>query len=257
MRIHKEGYKIIFNSFLIIAAILAIILFTTTSNPKIGYYSIGIGLILFILIVRFFREPKREVLSQDSSIILAPADGTIVIVKDVYEPEYLKCECTQVSIFMSVFNVHVNWFPIKGKVEYFKYHPGQYLVAMHPKSSEKNERTTVVTNVEGVNILTRQIAGYLARRIVCYAKEGNLMEAGDQMGFIKFGSRVDLFLPKDSRIQVTKGQRVKGCQTIIAKLPEATTILPQPTAKISEPTAKTSEPTTNTPAPSEPTAKLS
>lgn len=242
MRIHKEGYKIILNSFLIISALVAIILFATRGNPKVGYYTIAGALIFFILIVRFFREPKREVLSQDSSIILAPADGTIVIVKDVYEPEYLKCECTQVSIFMSVFNVHVNWFPIKGKVEYFKYHPGQYLVAMHPKSSEKNERTTVVTNVEGVNILTRQIAGYLARRIVCYAKEGSLMEAGDQMGFIKFGSRVDLFLPKDSRIQVTKGQRVKGCHTIIAKLPEATTILPQPTAKISEPTTNTSVP---------------
>lgn len=220
MRIHKEGYKIILNSFLLISAFVAIIFFTTRGTPKIGYYTIAGALILFILIVRFFREPKREVLSQDSSVILAPADGTIVIVKDVYEPEYLKCECVQVSIFMSVFNVHVNWFPIKGKVEYFKYHPGQYLVAIHPKSSEKNERTTVVSNVEGVNILTRQIAGYLARRIVCYAKEGSLMEAGDQMGFIKFGSRVDLFLPKDSRIQVTKGQRVKGTQTIIGKLPQ-------------------------------------
>lgn len=218
MRIHKEGYKIIFNSFLIIAAILAIILFTTTSSPKIGYYSIGSGLILFILIVRFFREPKREVLSQDSSIILAPADGTIVIVKDVYEPEYLKCECTQVSIFMSVFNVHVNWFPIKGKVEYFKYHPGQYLVAMHPKSSEKNERTTVVTNVEGVNILTRQIAGYLARRIVCYAKEGQEVSQSDELGFIKFGSRVDLFIPLDANVRVKLEDKVKGGVSVIATL---------------------------------------
>lgn len=219
MRIHKEGYKIILNSFLIIAAFLLIIFFAI-GNPKVSYYSIAVGIVLFTLIVRFFREPKRTPL-QDSSVIIAPADGTIVIVKDVYEPEYLKCECIQVSIFMSVFNVHVNWFPVKGKVEYFKYHPGQYLVAMHPKSSEKNERTTVVTNVEGTPILTRQIAGYLARRIVCYAKEGTIMEAGDQMGFIKFGSRVDLFIPKDSRVQVTKGQKVRGCETIIAKLPQA------------------------------------
>jgi len=218
MRIHKEGYKIILNSFLIIAAIVAIVFFTTV-NQKIEYYVAIAGVLMFILIVRFFREPSRIPL-EDSSAVIAPADGTIVIVKDVYEPEYLKCECTQVSIFMSIFNVHINWFPVKGKVEYFKYHPGKYLVAMHPKSSEKNERTSVVTNVNGTPILTRQIAGYIARRIVCYAKEGNLMSAGDQMGFIKFGSRVDLFLPKDSRIQVTKGQKVKGTQTIIAKLPQ-------------------------------------
>lgn len=218
MRIHKEGYKIVLNSFLIIAAIVAIIFFIIP-NSKVGYYFAIAGLLLFTLIVRFFREPKRTPII-DASSVIAPADGTIVIVKDVYEPEYLKCECIQVSIFMSVFNVHVNWFPVKGKVEYFKYHPGKYLVAMNPKSSEKNERTTVVTNVDGTHILTRQIAGLIARRIVCYAKEGNIMAAGDQMGFIKFGSRVDLFLPKGSRIQVTKGQKVKGCETIIAKLPQ-------------------------------------
>ncbi|MFA6770618.1 MAG: phosphatidylserine decarboxylase family protein [Bacteroidales bacterium] len=220
MRIHKEGYKIILNSFLIIAATVAGV-FLLIGNPKVGYYFSIVGLMLFVLIVRFFREPKRVPI-EDVSTVIAPADGTVVMVKDVYEPEYLKCECIQVSIFMSVFNVHVNWFPVRGKVEYFKYHPGKYLVAMHPKSSEKNERTTVVTNVDGTHILTRQIAGYIARRIVCYAKEGNIMAAGDQMGFIKFGSRVDLFLPKESRIQVTKGQKVKGCETIIAKLPETT-----------------------------------
>lgn len=218
MRIHKEGYKIILNSFLLIAAIVAIIFFIV-ENLTIGYYSAIAGLLLFTLIVRFFREPNRVPIDDITSVI-APADGTIVIVKEVYEPEYLKCECIQVSIFMSIFNVHVNWFPVKGKVEYFKYHPGKYLVAMHPKSSEKNERTTVVTNLNGTHILTRQIAGLIARRIVCYAKEGSIMAAGDQMGFIKFGSRVDLYLPKDSRIQVTKGQNVKGCETIIAKLPE-------------------------------------
>lgn len=215
MRIHKEGYKIILNSFLIIAAIVTITIILA-SSPKVGYYTTAAGLLLFILIVRFFREPNRTPIEESGSVI-APADGTVVIVKEVYEPEYLKCECIQVSIFMSVFNVHVNWFPVKGEVEYFKYHPGKYLVAIHPKSSEKNERTTVVTNVEGTKILTRQIAGFIARRIVSYAKEGNVMKAGDQMGFIKFGSRVDLFLPKESTIQVTKGQKVKGCETIIAK----------------------------------------
>ena len=218
MRIHKEGYKIILNSFLIIA-----VLVTATclllSNPYARYLAIGGGLILFVLIVRFFREPKREPVLDESAVI-APADGTIVIVKKVYEPEYLKAECTQVSIFMSVFNVHANWFPVNGKVLYYKYHPGRYLVAMHPKSSEKNERTTVVTERNGIPILTRQIAGYIARRIVCYAKEGSNVKMGDQMGFIKFGSRVDLFLPLESRIQVTKGQKVKALRTIIAKLPE-------------------------------------
>ncbi len=218
MRIHKEGYKIILNSFLIIAVLVTATCLLLT-NPNAKYLTIGGGLILFILIVRFFREPKREPVLDESAVI-APADGTIVIVKKVYEPEYLKAECTQVSIFMSVFNVHANWFPVNGKVLYYKYHPGRYLVAMHPKSSEKNERTTVVTERNGIPILTRQIAGYIARRIVCYAKEGSNVKMGDQMGFIKFGSRVDLFLPLESRIQVTKGQKVKALRTIIAKLPE-------------------------------------
>lgn len=218
MRIHKEGYKIILNSFLIIA-VLVTVTCLLLSNPNARYLAIGCGLILFVLIVRFFREPKREPVLDESAVI-APADGTIVIVKKVYEPEYLKAECTQVSIFMSVFNVHANWFPVNGKVLYYKYHPGRYLVAMHPKSSEKNERTTVVTERNGIPILTRQIAGYIARRIVCYAKEGSNVKMGDQMGFIKFGSRVDLFLPLESRIQVTKGQKVKALRTIIAKLPE-------------------------------------
>ncbi|MEA4868034.1 MAG: phosphatidylserine decarboxylase family protein [Bacteroidia bacterium] len=218
MRIHKEGYRIITNSFFIIAAMVAPF-FIFAQGTKCGIIAGSVGLLLFILIVRFFREPSREPLL-DQTAVIAPADGTIVIVKKVYESEYLKEECLQVSIFMSVFNVHVNWFPVKGKVLYFKYHPGRYLVAMHPKSSEKNERTTVVTETNGTRILTRQIAGYIARRIVCYAKEGSDVNVGEQMGFIKFGSRVDLFLPIDSRVQVTKGQKVKALQTIIAKLPQ-------------------------------------
>ena len=218
MRIHKEGYRIITNSFFIIAAMVAPF-FIFAQGTKCGIIAGSVGLLLFILIVRFFREPSREPLL-DQTAVIAPADGTIVIVKKVYESEYLKEECLQVSIFMSVFNVHVNWFPVKGKVLYFKYHPGRYLVAMHPKSSEKNERTTVVTENNGTRILTRQIAGYIARRIVCYAKEGSDVNVGEQMGFIKFGSRVDLFLPIDSRVQVTKGQKVKALQTIIAKLPQ-------------------------------------
>jgi phosphatidylserine decarboxylase len=217
MRIHKEGYKIIFNSFIILSAVVA--LFFIFAGMSISSYIAAVaGSVLFIFLLRFFRFPVR-LPKDDESSVFAPADGTIVEVKEVYENEYLKCETIQVSIFMSVFNVHINWFPIKGVVEYFKYHPGDYLVAMHPKSSEKNERTSVVINKNGTKILMRQIAGLLARRIVCYAVEDSEVAQGDQVGFIKFGSRVDLFLPLDSRVQVTRGQKVKGCNTIIAKLP--------------------------------------
>ncbi|MDP3436570.1 MAG: phosphatidylserine decarboxylase family protein [Bacteroidales bacterium] len=217
MRIHKEGYKIIFNSFIILAAVVSLF-FIFAGLSITSYIAAAAGSVLFIFLLRFFRVPIR-VAKDDETSVFAPADGTIVEVKEVYENEYLKCEAIQVSVFMSVFNVHINWFPIKGVVEYFKYHPGDYLVAMHPKSSEKNERTTVVINKNGTKILMRQIAGLLARRIVCYAVEGSEVAQGDQVGFIKFGSRVDLFLPLNSRVQVTRGQKVKGCNTIIAKLP--------------------------------------
>lgn len=219
MRIHKEGYKIIFNSFFIIAIPVAVLYFIIGAVAAF-YITLVAALLLFTLVVRFFRFPKIRAV-KDESAVIAPADGTIVIVKEVYEGEYLKTNCIQVSVFMSVFNVHINWFPVKGVVKYFKYHPGDYLVAMHPKSSEKNERTTIVVESKSGPVLFRQIAGYLARRIVCYAQEDTNVDQGEQAGFIKFGSRVDLFLPIDSRIQVTKGQTVKGARTIIARLPEA------------------------------------
>jgi len=221
MGIHKEGYRIIFNSFLIISLpVVVIFIWKGLTSP--GYIAALTGLLAFLFILSFFRSPKR-IAVKDNSCVFAPADGRIVIVKEVYEGEYLKTNCIQVSVFMSLLNVHVNWFPISGIVKYYKYHPGDYLVATHPKSSEKNERTTIVVEHEGTPVLFRQIAGLLARRIVCYAKEGSMVNQGDQTGFIKFGSRVDLFLPIDSRIQVTRGQRVKGCMTIIAKLPEVKT----------------------------------
>ncbi|MHC1778998.1 MAG: phosphatidylserine decarboxylase family protein [Bacteroidales bacterium] len=217
MRIHKEGYRILLNSFLIITTIV-IIFYLIAGASNVSYIATAAGVLLFIFVLRFFRAPVRYPKDEEGTVF-APADGTIVEVKNVFENEYLKCECIQVSVFMSVFNVHINWFPINGIVEYYKYHPGDYLVAMHPKSSEKNERTTVVVSNNGNKVLLRQIAGLLARRIVCYAAEGKEVKQGEQVGFIKFGSRVDLFLPLDSRIQVTKGQKVKGCDTIIAKLP--------------------------------------
>ncbi|MFA6335110.1 MAG: phosphatidylserine decarboxylase family protein [Bacteroidales bacterium] len=221
MGIHKEGYRIIFNSFLIISIVVAIV-FICKGLSDVSYIALSIGLLLFIFVLRFFRSSKRPIF-QDDTVVLAPADGKIVIVKETYEGEYLKADCIQVSVFMSLFNVHVNWFPVGGVVKYYKYHPGDYLVAMHPKSSEKNEHTSVVVDHNGTPVLFRQIAGLLARRIVCYAKEGALVNQGDQTGFIKFGSRVDLFIPIDSHVQVTRGQHVKGCQTIIAKLSEKKT----------------------------------
>jgi len=221
MVIHKEGYRIIFKSFLIISLpVLVIFIWKGLTTPS--YIALVAGLLAFIFVISFFRSPKRIAI-KDNTGVLSPADGRIVMVKEVYEGEYLKTNCIQVSVFMSLLNAHVNWFPISGIVKYYKYHPGDYLVAMHPKSSEKNERTTVVVENNGTPVLFRQIAGFLARRIVCYAKEGSFFNQGEQTGFIKFGSRVDLFLPIDSRIQVTKGQRVKGCLTIIAKLPEVKT----------------------------------
>lgn len=218
MKIHKEGYKIILNSFWILSLpVIAVYFLFPDSNAV--WYTFAAAILLFTLVVRFFRFPER-IAQTDDSVVLAPADGKIVIVKEVYEGEFLKQNCIQVSVFMSVFNVHINWFPVKGNVKYYKYHPGRYLVAMHPKSSEKNERTTIVVENERGVVLFRQIAGYLARRIVCYAKESSLVKQGDQAGFIKFGSRVDIFLPLDARVQVTKGQKVTGTQTIIATLPD-------------------------------------
>ena len=216
MKIHKEGYGIIRNTFLLFSAIAVLFFLVLGSSSIVSWIILAVLLIHFVIVVMFFRSPKR-VPVKDHTAVIAPADGKIVEVKEVYESEYLKCDCIQVSVFMSVFNVHVNWFPINGEVEYYKYHPGRYLVAMHPKSSEKNERTSIAVNTEGKKVLFRQIAGYIARRIVCYAVEGNSVVQGEQVGFIKFGSRVDLFLPLDVRVQVTKGQKVKGCETIIAK----------------------------------------
>lgn len=218
MRIHKEGYRIIAISFVIIGLVVGLILYFN-DLCVLSIISCAVGLALFLLITNFFRSPNRSPKIDEDSVI-AVADGTIVIVDEVYEPEYLKEKCIQVSIFMSIFNVHVNWFPIGGVVEYFKYHPGKYLVAWHPKSSEKNERTSIVVrHAHGHKVLFRQIAGYLARRVVCYAKEGTSVEQGNQTGFIKFGSRIDLFLPLGSDIMVEVGDKVKGRQTVIAELP--------------------------------------
>ena len=180
----------------------------------------GIGLVIFILIAQFFRNPVRTIERFDNQIVYAPADGKIVVIEPVFESEYFKEERIQVSIFMSPLNVHVNRNPVGGIINFVKYHPGKFLVAWHPKSSTDNERTTIVFG-EGENaILVRQIAGAVARRICYYLKEGQEVKQGEDFGFIKFGSRVDLFLPLDARINVKIGEISKGNKTIIAYLRE-------------------------------------
>jgi phosphatidylserine decarboxylase len=178
----------------------------------------GIGLLIFVLIAQFFRNPVRTIERFDNQIVYAPADGKIVVIEPVFESEYFKEDRIQVSIFMSPLNVHVNRNPIGGKINYYKYHPGEFLVAWHPKSSTENERTTIVFG-EGKNaLLLRQIAGAVARRICCYVNVGQEVKQGEDFGFIKFGSRVDLFLPMDAQINVQMGEVSIGNKTIIATL---------------------------------------
>lgn len=199
---------------LLIVVVLCVLIFFT---PSYIYWSgIVVFGLLYIFLLRFFRFPSRPQLSDDG-VLYAPADGTIVVIEKTVESEFFKDERIQVSIFMSVWNVHINWFPIKGVVEYFRHHHGKFLVAWHPKSSTENERTTVVLSNDKTKILLRQIAGFLARRIVCYASEGMNVQQNQQMGFIKFGSRVDIFLPVGTKVEVALKQKTVGGQTVIAR----------------------------------------
>ena len=200
MRLHKEGSKIMIFTF------IGLLVFNLALTPFI-----------FGVVVQFFRVPNRKVEIKDGQII-SPADGKVVVIEKVFEDEYYKEERIQVSIFMSPFNVHINWAPLSGQVKYVKYHPGRFLVAWHPKSSTENERTTIVFENNKGSILVRQIAGFLARRIVFFVKEEDKIDQGDEFGFIKFGSRVDLLLPTNAKIKVNLDQKVIGKQTIIAEL---------------------------------------
>ena len=213
---HKEGHKIIlFFLVAVIADILLLEYIFDDGHLKIILQSISI--IVLLLILQFFRNPIRNTIINDKHII-SPVDGKVVNIEKVYEKEYFKDERLQVSIFMSPLNVHVTRYPISGKVNYSKYHPGKYLVAWHPKSSEKNERTTIVLENKIIGeILYRQIAGALARRIVNYAEVGENVTQGKDAGFIKFGSRVDLFLPVDSSLNIEINKYVRGGEDIISK----------------------------------------
>lgn len=218
MTIHKEGRKIVALFFFSLLVINLLVYFLISKHFLVTWF-LGIASILFFLfIVRFFRKPNRKI-KVENGVIYAPADGKVLVIEETEEEEYFKDKRIQVSIFMSVWNVHINWFPITGLIKYYKYHPGQFLMARVPKSSTLNERTTVVLeDKDKKEILVRQIAGIVARRIICYAKEGNQVNQNSEMGFIRFGSRVDVFLPLDAKVEVKLGDKTKGTGTILARL---------------------------------------
>jgi len=218
MKLHKEGYTIMAVTAIILILINLGIQYLLPEGYWIPRIVLVASLFVFLLIVQFFRVPSRIVHKSDTQIV-APCDGKVVVIEEVVETEYFKGPRRQISIFMSPINVHINWNPISGVIQYFKYHKGLYLVAWHPKSSTDNERTTVVIRtVEGVDILFRQIAGAAARRIRWYVKEGDKVEQSTEMGFIKFGSRVDIFLPLDAEIKVNLQDKTVGSITVLAEL---------------------------------------
>ncbi|MDP4187629.1 MAG: phosphatidylserine decarboxylase family protein [Bacteroidota bacterium] len=216
--IHKEGIAVLAVIFIIILLVDSIIIRLSHLKGQSIVILVVISLLLFSFFVYFFRNPKREVVKNED-YVYAPADGQVVVIEETTEKECLKDRRIQISIFMSIWDVHINWYPVSGKVVYFKHHPGKYLIAKLPKSSTDNEHTTVVVEQKnGTKILLRQIAGAVARRIVPYAKEGLDVEQGEEMGFIRFGSRVDILLPVGTKIDVKLGQHVTGTQTVIAQL---------------------------------------
>ena len=214
--IHKEGFATIFIVTLVLVALNWGLTFITTNEVIVGLSMLA-SVVVFGIVLQFFRNPSRNT-PINANDIIAPCDGKVVVIEEVEEPEYFKDKRIQVSIFMNPFNVHVNRNPISGTVKYSKYHPGKYLVAWHPKSSTENERTTIVIEQpeEKQEVLFRQIAGAMARRVVNYSKEGQPAMQGAEMGFIKFGSRVDLFLPIGTQIKVKLGDKTVGGESIVA-----------------------------------------
>lgn len=214
IRIHREGRWIVA---ITIALLLGLVILSGKFLPyQVNYLISGIALVVLVLVMRFFRVPHRRPFL-DERTITAPSDGKVVVIEKVQEEEFLSGPAIQVSIFMSVHDVHINFFPVEGRVVYTRYHPGRYLLARHPKSSSLNERASTGIETAWGSILVRQVAGYVARRIRCYAREGERSRQGSEMGFIKFGSRLDLFLPPDAQIQVKTGQKVTGGLTPVAR----------------------------------------
>lgn len=221
-KVHREGTGLLLSMFTILF-IVNLVLFYAVSNKFIFYSVLTVSVVLYLIVLNFFRSPYRRFPYDSEGLVIAPADGTIVAIEEVEESQYFKDKRLQVSIFMSVFNVHANWFPVNGTVKHVSHQNGRFQAAYLPKSSTENERSTIVIRTDyGVDVLTRQIAGAMARRIVTYAKEGEYCEVNEQMGFIKFGSRVDTFLPLDTEILVETDQKVTGNQTPIARLGKIT-----------------------------------
>ncbi len=217
MTFHKEGVPSLSIAILCAAVVNAITFLFLNDYEVIKIIGYILSSLILIIIIQFFRSPKRNWVQREGDII-SPADGTVVVIEEVEETEYFNEKRLQVSVFMSPVNVHINRYPISGNLKYYKYHPGLFLVAWHPKSSTDNERTTIVVEDEkGRSVLYRQVAGALARRIVFNGKEGDSVEQNDECGFIKFGSRIDLLLPLDAKLNVQLNEKVKGGITTIAK----------------------------------------
>ena len=221
MRLAREGYSIVLCTFAVFAAVAVGMAFAVkyAGMPVWLFWAVAVLLFgLCVCVALFFREPTRREYRSDPDPVFSSADGKVVVIEEVFEGEYLKERCLQLSVFMSINNVHANWYPVGGEIVYRNNHLGRFFVAWHPKSSEENERTTTVVDTGHERILFRQIAGLVARRIVNYAKVGERAEQNAKYGFIKFGSRIDIFLPLDCEVLVGLGDRVRGGQTPLAKL---------------------------------------
>ncbi len=214
IKIHREGRIIVAITVLILLAL--VIVSVLTMPYQVNYLTSLLSLVVLVMVLRFFRVPHRRPFL-DEKTITAPADGKVVAIERVHQEEFLDAPCMQVSIFMSIHDVHINYFPVSGKIKYLKYHPGRYLLARHPKSSSLNERYSVGIETTYGPILVRQVAGYVARRVRCYAADQGTARQGKEMGFIKFGSRLDLFLPLDANIKVELNQKVTGSITPVAR----------------------------------------
>ena len=218
MSIHKEGYKILAYGFITLLVINVLVNIIWAEHELVRWAFIICSLLLYIFLLFFFRWPERD-LEPDHGLVYAPADGKVVVIEEIFEKEYFKDTRLQLSIFMSPFNVHSNRYPVSGRVKYVKYHQGNYMVAWHPKSSELNERSSIVIETrDGTEVLVRQIAGAVARRIVTYARKDQEVMQGDELGFIKFGSRVDVFLPVGTEIEVPILQQVRANKSVIARI---------------------------------------
>ncbi len=219
VKIHREGTNILIIFLVVLLLVNASLWIWLVDYVWLNITMLVASTIFYLLVVNFFRSPHRNFLGNPENVVVASADGKVVALEEVYEPEYLKCDCIQLSVFMSPLNVHANWFPVDGEVIYYKHHPGRFMAAYLPKSSTENERSTVVIRTKsGQLVLMRQVAGAMARRVVTYARPGDEASIEDHMGFIKFGSRIDLYLPKSTTLLVKLGDKTIGGITEVGRL---------------------------------------